>query len=108
MAPKKPDPPEQAEIARLADEFARAATRDILKPDHGLPVLESLAHKPARRPAESGSSDKPTIEDLWHRLADMDQRIARQQRRIDKVTINREGPVDELRALFDHMVKARG
>jgi Fe2+ or Zn2+ uptake regulation protein len=44
---------------------------------------------------------------LRRMIADLDQRITRQQRRVEKIIINREGPVDEAKALLDDMVTAR-
>jgi len=37
-------------VERIADEYAKRATRGLLKPDHGLSVLDSLAKNPARKP----------------------------------------------------------
>ena len=37
-------------VERITDEYAKRATRDVLKPDHVLSVLDSLAKKPVRKP----------------------------------------------------------
>ena len=40
-------------------------------------------------------------------IEDMNQRILRQQRRIERMLFNREGPADEMQALLEDMTKAR-
>ena len=52
-------------------------------------------------------STQAAIAETRRLVEEIDQRIVRQQRRIEKVTINREGPLDALRAVLDDMVKAR-
>jgi len=44
---------------------------------------------------------------LQRQIIDIDQRIVRQQRRVEKVLFNREGPADETQALLDEMIKVR-
>lgn len=40
-------------------------------------------------------------------IGDLDARIMRQQKRIDKVLFNREGPVEDMQVLLDDLLKAR-
>ena len=40
-------------------------------------------------------------------IGELDQRIARQQKRVEKIIINREGPADQAQALLDDMIKSR-
>ena len=41
-------------------------------------------------------------------IGELDQRIARQQKRVEKIIVNREGPAEEAQALLDDMIKTRG
>jgi hypothetical protein len=41
-------------------------------------------------------------------IGELDQRIARQQKRVEKIIVNREGPAEEARALLADMIKTRG
>jgi hypothetical protein len=40
-------------------------------------------------------------------IEDMNQRIKRQQRRIERILVHREGPADEMQTLLDDMTRAR-
>ena len=41
------------------------------------------------------------------RIDDLNQRITRQQRRIERILVHREGPADEMQAVLEDMIKAR-
>ena len=65
---------------------------------------------PRRIPRPANSNDPLTAEtpsELRRLIDDQDRRIARQEKRIQKIIINREGPADAAQALLDEMVKAR-
>jgi hypothetical protein len=47
------------------------------------------------------------IDETRRLIADMDQRIARQQKRVEKILINREGEAAEMQALLADMIEAR-
>jgi hypothetical protein len=40
-------------------------------------------------------------------IGELDGRIARQKKRVEKIIINREGPAEEAQALLDDMIKTR-
>jgi hypothetical protein len=103
------------EIARLADEFARKATRDILKPDYGLSVFAALEKKSMpdatsrtprpRYPFEPSVVD--AIRETRRLVDDLNLRIIRQRKRVEKIIIERFGPREEMEALLADMIKAR-
>jgi len=66
---------------------------------------------PRRIPRPANSNDPLTAEtasELRRMIGELDQRIARQQKRVEKIIVNREGPAEEAQALLDDMIKTRG
>jgi hypothetical protein len=63
------------------------------------------------RPTMPATPVKPaavdTTSEIRRRIDDMNQRITRQQRRIERILVHREGPADEMQALLDDMIKVR-
>ena len=65
---------------------------------------------PRRIPRPANFNDPLTAEtpsELRRMIGELDQRIARQQKRVEKIIINREGPADQAQALLDDMIKSR-
>jgi deoxyadenosine/deoxycytidine kinase len=95
-AEKPKQTPEQ-----LADAFATQAVKAVLAPDpDGLHVLDKLAR------IIPGPKTDPAV-DLRSQIDDLDQRIVRQQRRVEKIIIERLGPREDMQAQLDDMIQAR-
>jgi hypothetical protein len=91
---------------QLADQFAALAVKVALLPEpDGLDVLNELAQK-ALRPKVAPTPSE-AAEEKRRLILDMDLRILRQQRRIQKIQINREGPADEMQERLEEMIRAR-